>query len=151
MDLNNLLRPDAVVTLAPGLSKKKVLEMIGEIAARQCPQINAHAAFDAMLARERLGSTGIGNGIALPHGRMQDTDRVVAVVARLSQPIDFDAIDNQPVDLLFALLVPSDQCQAHLSTLAAIAKRLSDKDTLKKLRGASDDSEVYQILIENAA
>ncbi|EKE71491.1 PTS IIA-like nitrogen regulatory protein PtsN [Gallaecimonas xiamenensis] len=150
MELNEILRPDAVVTLAPGLSKKRVLEMIGEVAARQCNQITAHAAFDAMLARERLGSTGIGNGIALPHGRMTDTDKVVAVVARLSQAIDFDAIDNQPVDLLFALLVPSDQCQAHLTTLAAIAKRLSDKETLKKLRSASDDNEVYRILVDAA-
>ena len=148
MNLQQLLSPDAVVTLAPGLSKKKVLEMIGDIAARQNPDINAHAAFDAMLARERLGSTGIGNGIALPHGRMDSTDKVVAVMVRLSQPIDFDALDNQPVDLLFALFVPSEQCQAHLATLAAVARTLSDKQTLKRLRQAGDDSELYRILTE---
>ncbi|WP_341502881.1 PTS IIA-like nitrogen regulatory protein PtsN [Gallaecimonas sp. GXIMD4217] len=148
MELTAILAPESVSMLAPGASKKKVLEVISELASRQCPQIDAAAAFDSMLARERLGSTGIGNGIALPHGRLAGTDKTVAVAIKLAQPIDFGAIDNQPVDLLIALLVPQEQCQSHLSTLASIARRLSEKETVRRLRHAADDTELYQILTE---
>lgn len=132
-------------------SKKRALEIISELAAKQlnlAPQV----VFDAVLTRERMGSTGIGNGIAIPHGKLEeDTLRAVGVFIRLEQPIAFDAIDNQPVDLLFALLVPSEQCKTHLHTLALVAKRLADKTVCRRLRAAQSDEELYAIMTETEA
>lgn len=101
-----------------------------------------------MLNREKMGSTGIGNGIAIPHGRMMDSDQAVAVLLQCQAPIEFDAIDNRPVDLLFALLVPDAQCKTHLKTLSAMAERLNDKSTLKSLRNAQSDQELYDIITQ---
>lgn len=96
--------------------------------------------FEAILTREKMGSTGIGNGIAIPHGKLEeDTMRAVGVFVQLETPIAFDAIDNQPVDLLFALLVPADQTKTHLHTLSLVAKRLADKTICRRLRAAQSD------------
>lgn len=129
-------------------SKKRALEIISELAAKQL-NLAPHVVFDAILTRERMGSTGIGNGIAIPHGKLEeDTLHAVGVFIRLEQPIAFDAIDNQPVDLLFALLVPTEQCKVHLHTLSLVAKRLADKTVCRRLRGAQSDEELYQIMTE---
>ncbi|MGL9773821.1 MAG: PTS IIA-like nitrogen regulatory protein PtsN [Sodalis sp. (in: enterobacteria)] len=124
-------------------SRKRALEIISKLAAKQlnlAPQV----VFDAVLTRERMGSTGIGNGIAIPHGKLEeDTLCAVGAFIRLEQPIAFDAIDNQPVDLLFALLVPAEQCKVHLHTLLLVAKRLADKTVCRRLRGAQSDEELY--------
>ncbi|GMA83393.1 hypothetical protein GCM10025855_29260 [Shewanella glacialipiscicola] len=98
------------------------------------------------MAREKVGSTGIGNGIAIPHGRLADIDKPIAVLIKCEEPIAFDAIDKQPVDILFALLVPADQCQQHLSTLSCMAEKLSDKQILKQLRKTHDEAELYQVI-----
>ena len=103
--------------------------------------------FECMLSREKVGSTGIGNGIAIPHARMQSTDKAVAVLLQCKSPIEFDSIDNRPVDLLFALLVPDAQCKEHLKTLSNMAERLSDKQILKQLRKAKSDQELYNIMV----
>ncbi len=104
---------------------------------------------EAILTREKMGSTGIGNGIAIPHGKLEeDTLRAVGVFVQLETPIAFDAIDNQPVDLLFALLVPADQTKTHLHTLSLVAKRLADKTICRRLRSAQSDEELYQIITE---
>ncbi len=104
--------------------------------------------FEAILTREKMGSTGIGNGIAIPHGKLEeDTLRAVGVFVQLETPIAFDAIDNQPVDLLFALLVPADQTKTHLHTLSP-AKRLADKTICRRLRAAQSDEELYQIITD---
>ncbi len=122
--------------------------MISELAASQLT-VSSQTIFDAILTRERMGSTGIGNGIAIPHGKLEtDTSLAMGVFIRLEQPIDFDAIDNQPVDLLFALLVPAEQCKTHLHTLALIAKRLADKAVCRSLRVAQSDTALYQIITE---
>ncbi|UDG80190.1 Nitrogen regulatory protein [Candidatus Steffania adelgidicola] len=129
-------------------SKKRVLEIISELAAKQL-NLSPQVVFDAVLTRERMGSTGIGNGIAIPHGKLEeDTLRAVGVFIRLKQAIGFDAIDNQPVDLLFALLVPVELCKAHLYTLSLVAQRLADKTIGRRLRAAKSDEELYQIMIE---
>ncbi|AUL94426.1 PTS IIA-like nitrogen-regulatory protein PtsN [Vibrio vulnificus] len=99
-----------------------------------------------MLSREKMGSTGIGNGIAIPHARMTAADKAVGVLLQCEEPIDFDSIDNRPVDLLFALLVPEEQCKEHLKTLSSMAERLSDKQVLKLLRAAQSDQELYDIM-----
>lgn len=104
--------------------------------------------FEAILTREKMGSTGIGNGIAIPHGKLEeDTLRAVGVFVQLETPIAFDAIDNQPVDLLFALLVPADQTKTHLHTLSLVAKRLADKTICRRLRAALNDEERIKSLL----
>ncbi|GGB46667.1 hypothetical protein GCM10011607_03570 [Shewanella inventionis] len=93
-----------------------------------------------------MGSTGIGNGIAIPHGRLTTIDHPIGIFIKCEEPIQFDAIDKQPVDILFALLVPADQCQQHLSTLSSMAQKLSDKQVLKQLRKIHDSTELYQVI-----
>ena len=129
-------------------SKKRALEIISELAAKQL-SLPSQVVFEAILTREKMGSTGIGNGIAIPHGKLEeDTMRAVGVFVQLETPIAFDAIDNQPVDLLFALLVPADQTKTHLHTLSLVAKRLADKTICRRLRAAQSDQELYKIITD---
>ncbi|AYA42549.1 PTS IIA-like nitrogen regulatory protein PtsN [Xenorhabdus nematophila] len=130
-------------------SKKRALEIISELASKQLG-LPENIVFDAILSREKVGTTGIGNGIAIPHGKLNKecSNNAISVFLHLQQPITFDAIDNQPVDLLFALLVPSDQCQTHLHSLSLIAKRLADKNLCRRLRSAQSDEELYRIITE---
>ncbi|SJN31635.1 PTS system nitrogen-specific IIA component, PtsN [Vibrio casei] len=102
-----------------------------------------------MLNREKVGTTGIGNGIAIPHGRMMDSDKAIAVLLQCEHPVDFDSIDSRPVDIMFALLVPDEQCKLHLKTLSLMAEKLNDKATLKQLRHATSDQELYDIMVNN--
>lgn len=95
-----------------------------------------------------MGSTGIGNGIAIPHGRLTNISQPVAVLIKCEEPISFDSIDKQPVDILFALLVPADQCEQHLSTLSTMAEKLNDKRIIKQLRKTHDESELYQVIMQ---
>ncbi|WP_087016681.1 PTS IIA-like nitrogen regulatory protein PtsN [Thaumasiovibrio subtropicus] len=145
MQLSSVLSPDCTKSAVPCSSKKRALEIISEVAATQL-DLSPQQLFDCMLSREKLGSTGIGNGIAIPHGRINNSEQAVGVLIQCEEPVQFDAIDNQPVDLLFALLVPDQQCKEHLKTLSAIAAKLSDKKILKQLRTAQSDSELYAIL-----
>ena len=147
MELSTILRPECTTCATPG-SKKKVLELISDIAAVQYPTLSSQEIFESLLAREKMGSTGIGNGIAIPHGRLPDIDHPIAVFVKCLEPIPFDSIDKQPVDILFALLVPADQCQQHLATLSAMAEKLSDKTILKQLRKSQDDAELYQVITQ---
>lgn len=147
MQLSSVLSLDCTRSAVHCSSKKRALEIISELAASRLT-VAPQTLFEAMLAREKMGSTGIGNGIAIPHGKMEPGTTTVAVFIRTEQPIPFDAVDNQPVDLLFALLVPEDQCQRHLQTLSAVAKRLADKSVCRRLRTALSDEELYQILTE---
>lgn len=120
--------------------------MISEIVACHTGQ-DATELFECMLSREKMGSTGIGNGIAIPHARMTSSDHAIAVLLQCEQPIEFGAIDNRPVDLLFALLVPDAQCKEHLKTLSCMAEKLNNKGTLKQLRSAQSDQELYSIIV----
>ncbi|MFG5053215.1 PTS IIA-like nitrogen regulatory protein PtsN [Vibrio cholerae] len=146
MQLSEVLSLDCTKSAVQCSSKKRALEIISEIAALHTGQ-NATELFECMLSREKMGSTGIGNGIAIPHARMSDSENAVAVLLQCEEPIEFDSIDNRPVDLLFALLVPEDQCKEHLKTLACMAERLNDKQILKQLRNAASDQELYNIMI----
>ena len=145
MELCTILRPECTTCATPG-SKKKVLELISDLAAAQYPTLSSQEIFESLVAREKMGSTGIGNGIAIPHGRLTDIDQPIAILIKCEEPIAFDAIDKQPVDILFALLVPADQCQQHLSTLSCMAEKLSDKQILKQLRKTHDETELYQVI-----
>jgi len=145
MELSTILRPECTTCATPG-SKKKVLELISDIASAQYPTLSSQEIFESLLAREKMGSTGIGNGIAIPHGRLNSIESPIAVLVTCDEAISFDAIDKQPVDILFALLVPSEQCQQHLSTLAAMAEKLNDKQVLKQLRKSQDEAELYRVI-----
>ncbi len=147
MELSKILQPECTTCATPG-SKKKVLELISDLAAVQYPTLTSQEIFESLLAREKMGSTGIGNGIAIPHGRLTNINQPVAVLIKCEEPIAFDSIDKQPVDILFALLVPADQCEQHLSTLSAMAEKLNDKMILKQLRKTHDESELYQVITQ---
>ncbi|PTC00594.1 PTS IIA-like nitrogen-regulatory protein PtsN [Thalassospira xiamenensis] len=151
MDLTSLLSPDCTRCAVSGTSKKRVLETISQLAAPRLSGTTRNDVFDSLLNRERLGSTGIGLGIAIPHGRLAGATQPVAVLLTLSDAVDFDAIDNQPVDIVFALLVPEDQHEAHLNTLASIAKRMNDKDCTRALRDATSSEELFAIFTGKGA
>jgi PTS system nitrogen regulatory IIA component len=149
MQLTSVLKEECTKSKIHCASKKRAMEIISELAAQQL-NLPPQVIFDAILTRERMGSTGIGAGIAIPHGKLEeDTLRAVGVFLQLEQPIPFDAIDNQPVDLLFALLVPADQCKTHLHTLSLMAKKLADKTVCRRLRCAQDDTELFKIITED--
>lgn len=145
MDLSTLLSPDCTRRAVDGSSKKKVLELIGQLASPRLSGTTSFDVFESLLNRERLGSTGIGLGVAIPHGRLASANKPVAILMTLSDPIDFDAIDNQPVDIIFALLVPEDEHEQHLQTLASVAQRLNDKNCTRALRDAQSDQDLYEI------
>ncbi|CAG8998958.1 MAG: Nitrogen regulatory protein [Candidatus Celerinatantimonas neptuna] len=126
-------------------SKKRALEIISELAADKLG-VPEKDIFDSLFNREKLGSTGIGQGIAIPHGRVSDDNPPTAVFIHCVDPISFDAIDKQPVDLLFALLVPDDENKQYLKILAAVAEKLHDKTVCKQLRQADSDDEIYRII-----
>ncbi len=150
MILNDLLTSDAVLAPLKANSKKQALQDIAERAAR-LTGLSAREVFEALLQRERLGSTGIGDGIAIPHGRSHGLTRLHGLFARLEKPIDFDALDGQPVDILFVLLAPEGAGADHLKALARVARVLRDRSTLQRIRGAQDPDAIYAILTESAA
>jgi PTS system nitrogen regulatory IIA component len=132
-------------------SKKRVLEQLGQRLAEAVPDLNQDMVFDALLERERLGSTGLGKGIALPHARMPQITQALAAFVQLPEGIDFDAIDNQPVDLAFAMLVPEEATDEHLQLLAKLAQMFDDQDFCIALRQAATNSELYQLIQQREA
>lgn len=146
MELSTLLRPDCTLCAVQGSSKKRILEIISELACTQISNFQCSEILGSLMAREKLGSTGLGNGIALPHGRLAGLEQAIAVLVTCTPAIAFDAIDNQPVDIFFALLVPEEQTEAHLSTLATVAAKLSDKATVKAMRSAGSTEQLLQAL-----
>lgn len=125
-------------------SKKRVLQQLGELLASGAPDLDAEAVFDHLLERERLGSTGLGHGIALPHARAAQVDQAVGAFVQLRGGVDFDAVDEQPVDLAFALLVPQNATEAHLQLLAGLAAMFSDQDLCARLRNSGSAEELIQ-------
>jgi PTS system nitrogen regulatory IIA component len=149
MDLCDLLSPDAVLPSLHAQSKKQVLqETCG--AAAGLTGLAEREIFDVILQRERLGSTGVGHGVAIPHGKLRALDRLVGVFARLTRPVDFDSLDDQPVDLVFLLLAPESAGADHLKALARVARVLRDGAVAQKLRDADGAAELYAILTKPA-
>jgi nitrogen PTS system EIIA component len=126
-------------------SKKRALEVLSQLIAQDQPTLNADEIFKNFIGRERLGSTGLGLGIAIPHCRINNCASIVGALIKLSKPIDYDAIDGQPVDILFALVVPEEAHDAHLQTLATIAERLNQPTFLAALRATQDCSALFNI------
>lgn len=147
MNIERLLSPDCVLSGVPGDSKKRVLELIARTLSEAHPVLDEEETFDRLIERERLGSTGIGEGVAIPHCRLPNCCDTVGVLIKLDNPINFDAIDNQPVDLLFALVVPVEAADAHLEALQAIAESFSQEDYRDRLRAASDNKSLYEVAI----
>lgn len=150
MNLSDILSPDCTRCKVSGSSKKKILELISQLLAPKLAGVSKADIFESLLHRERLGSTGIGLGIAIPHGRLEHAGHPVAALISLQHPIDFDAIDNQPIDLIFALLVPKDNPESHLKTLSAVASRLNNKDSCRALRSAESDAELHALMVSEA-
>lgn len=146
LDIQAIVSLDRTQCAVHCSSKKRILETISAIAAKNNPQVEEDVVLASLLSRERMGSTGIGNGIALPHGRLPGLDRVIAIVVTSDPAIDFDAIDNKPVDIFFALLVPAEQTEGHLQTLAMVASKLNDKDTVKAIRKATSSDDIITAL-----
>ena len=146
MTLKDILTADCTACAVPASSKKRILDTICELAATKIPTYTPYELFESLIAREKLGSTGIGNGIAVPHGRLTATQQAIAVVVTSKEPVAFNAIDNRPVDIFVALFVPEDACQEHLSTLQSIAKFLGNTQTAKQVRKCQSNQELFELL-----
>jgi PTS system nitrogen regulatory IIA component len=150
MDLSDLIDTPAIMPSLKANSKKQLLQLMSEKAAA-LTGIPEREVFDTILQRERLGSTGVGNGIAIPHGKLPGVRQITGVFARLDAPVDFEALDDQPVDILFMLLAPESAGADHLKALARIARVLRDRDTVTKIRGTHDAAAIYALLSTPAA
>jgi PTS system nitrogen regulatory IIA component len=147
MEIEDLLRPADVIATLRVASKKQALQELAKRAA-ETTGLHERTIFEVLLERERLGTTGVGNGIAIPHGKLSGLDRLCGLFARLETPIDFDAIDDQPVDLIFLLLAPETAGADHLKALARVSRLLRERSTCEKLRGANQPEALYALLTE---
>jgi nitrogen PTS system EIIA component len=149
MDLADLIAPEAVYPSLKAKTKKQVLQELAQKAA-VLTKIGAREIFDTLLQREHLGSTGVGRGIAIPHGRLAPLRNIVSVFARLDEPIDFESLDEEPVDLIFLLLAPEHAGADHLKALARISRLLREPSTIERLRASRDRAALYSVLTEPA-
>jgi nitrogen PTS system EIIA component len=145
MPLTDLVAPNAILPALKVNNKKQVLKELAARAAVLSGQ-NERSIFDILMQREKLGSTAVGNGIAIPHGKMPGLNRLFGLFARLERPIDFEALDGQPVDLVFLLLAPEDAGADHLKALARVARLLRDATIAHKLRASRDAESLYAVL-----
>src|SRR4051795_5924306 len=149
MPLTDLVAPNAVLAALKVSSKKQLLHELAAKAAELCGE-SERAILEVLQQREKLGSTGVGNGIAIPHGKLPKLTRLFGVFARLERPIDFKALDGQPVDLLFLLLAPEAAGADHLKALARVARLLREPGTVDRLRADRDAAALFAVLTENS-
>ena len=147
MEISDLLAPEAVVPALKAQSKKQLLQELAERAA-QLTGLPERRIFDTLIERERLGTTGMGQGIAIPHGRLAGLPKIVGLFARLESAIDYDAVDEQPVDLVFLLLAPEGAGADHLKALARVSRLLRNQQTCEKLRAATKPEVLFALLTE---
>jgi len=145
MKISDLMPVDSILLSVKAKNKRQLLQEIAEVAAEKT-KISDRTIFDTILERENLGSTGFGGGTALPHGRLAEIDKVRVFLAKLSTPVDFESIDNKPIDILFLLLSPESNGADHLTVLAQISRILKDSNLVNKLRKASSKEEIYALL-----
>jgi PTS system nitrogen regulatory IIA component len=150
MLISDLVTPPAVIAALKATSKKQALQ---ELARRASELTGApeRMIFDTLLERERLGTTGVGDGVAIPHGKLANLPRLFGLFARLERPIDFEAIDEQPVDLIFLLLAPGGAGADHLKALARVSRLLRDRSMREKLRGSETPEALYALLVDQQA
>jgi len=150
MDLSSILRPAAVKVVANVTSKKRLFQDLGEVFA-SIYKLDSAAVTTALQERENLGPTGVGHGVALPHARLAGLDKVVGVFMRVEKPFEFEAVDKQPVDLIFALFAPEGGGVDHLKALALVSRTLRDGATCAKLRANTDAAILHTVLTEGPA
>lgn len=143
IEIADILTPARAMHRVSVSSKKKLLELLASMVSEDLEGSSADEVFDRLLGRERLGSTGIGSGIAIPHCRLRQCQEAVGVLLHLEEAIDFDAIDHKPVDLVFALLVPEEATGDHLQILATLARNFSESGYCEQLRSATSDEQLY--------
>jgi len=143
---SDLLSPSRILAGVRINSKKRLLELISDTLAKKNKSLSSREIFESLCAREHLGSTALGNGVAIPHGRIRGTEDVEALFLRLLKPLPFDADDGKPVDLLFALTVPNNCTEDHSKLLSSIADRFSDPELLEQIRSAADSNEIWYLL-----
>ena len=145
MPLADLVAPNAILPALKVNGKKQALQELAAKAADLSGQ-NERAVFEILLQREKLGSTGVGNGIAIPHGKLPKLNKLFGLFARLDRPVDFESLDGQPVDLIFLLLAPEGAGADHLKALARVARLLRDSEIARKLRDSRDAEAIYAVL-----
>mgnify|MGYP001457458903 FL=1 len=150
MEINDLITTQSVVANLHATSKKQAIQDLARKAA-DITGLHERAIFDVLMERERLGTTGVGNGIAIPHGKLANLDKLYGLFARLEKPIDFQSIDEQPVDIIFLLLAPESAGADHLKALARVSRLLRDQTVCEKLRGTDQSEALYALLTEDAA
>ena len=144
-----LVNADSISFRDPASSKKKVLENLSQKLAANTSATTAEKIFQVLLERERLGSTGLGKGVAIPHARVPDLPHTVAAMLTLENPVDFESVDGQPVDIAFGLLVPEDDTDNHLQHLSRLVTLFRDPDVCEKIRSASSDEAIFELLLSN--
>jgi len=149
-DFNDLLVPEAVSITSSVTNKKQLFQKIGEM-AEQASGLSASEVYDRLMERERLGSTGFGAGIAIPHAKIDGLDRVCGFVLRLENAIPFDAVDDAPVDIVFSLLSPADSGSVHLKTLARVSRYLRNDQNAARIRGAGSEEALLALLVGDEA
>lgn len=149
MQIRHVLSPQLTFAGVEGGSKKRVLELIGKLIA-QHTQLNADAIYESLIAREKLGSTGFGNGIAIPHCRLEQCTEVVGALLQLDSRIEFDSLDGEPIDLIFVLLVPQEANEQHLDILKALAEKLDREELRDALRQAPDAQTLYRVMVDDS-
>lgn len=147
MQISQILSPQLTFAAVEGGSKKRVLELIGKLIA-QHTQLDADTIYESLIAREKLGSTGFGNGIAIPHCRLEQCNEAVGALLQLDDGIDFDSLDGAPVDLIFVLLVPHEAIEQHLQILKTLAERLDQEELREALRQAPDAQTLYRVMVD---
>lgn len=150
MDVTDLVQPKAIIPSLKASSKKQVLQELARKAS-EVSGVDQREIFDVLLERERLGTTGVGHGIAIPHGKLPNLERIYGVFARMDQPIAFDSIDDEPVDLIFLLLAPEGAGADHVKALARVSRLLRDRSVCTKLRGCESADAIYALFGEAAA
>ena len=148
MTLADLIAPNAVIPALKANSKKQTLQLLAQKAA-EVIGLSEGDILEGLLERERLGSTGVGNGIAIPHAKLTGIDRLYGIFARLDQPVDFDSIDDMPVDLVCLLIAPEGAGADHLKALARVSRLLRDKGMCEKLRGTTEADALYALLLDS--
>lgn len=147
MNMADLLSPDGVIAGLRVSSKKQALQELARRAAAVTGE-RERDIFEVLLVRERLGTTGVGHGVAIPHGKLSNLNRLYVLFARMAEPIDFDSIDEQPVDLVCVLLAPQSAGADHLKALAQVSRMLRDRNFCEKLRGAANNDSLYALLTD---
>lgn len=150
MDLGDLLTPDDIYPTMRTSSKRQLLQDLSERAEIRTG-IAARQIFDTLLQRERLGSTGVGSGIAIPHGKLPSLSKITGIFARLEKPIEFESLDDEPVDIIFLLLAPEGSGADHLKALACIARVMREAETVEKLRETYESDAIYSLLTDTPA